>query len=343
MPELFLRTTSLSCPLVTVVIPTRKRPELVVRSARTALQQTYKNIEICVVIDGPDVATLNSLASISDSRLRVLTLSEPDGGSRTRNAGVQVARGEWIAFLDDDDEWHSEKLETQMRLACSSELAHPIISCRVNATTLEQTYVWPQRLPRRDEPLSEYLFVRSPGGTGLCITSTLLARRELLLKMPFAENLRRHQEWDWLLRTESLPTVGLLYAPETLVTWHIDDSRKRISNSNTIDWEYSRSWVRDRRHLMTKRAYSAFILTYVCPMAIESHATNAWLALIREGISSGAPRVSDFVFILIGILLPLNIRRAAASRIASFRRIIHRITLRVLRRKRLSQTVPLNA
>lgn len=99
--------------LISAVIPTRDRPELLLRATRSALAQTYKNLEVVVVIDGWSAATSKALESIVDKRLRVVTLNQSVGGGAARNEGVQHAKGDWIAFLDDDDEWLPEKLVKQ--------------------------------------------------------------------------------------------------------------------------------------------------------------------------------------------------------------------------------------
>src|SRR5438270_13867984 len=100
--------------LVSAVIPTRNRPQLALRAARTALDQTHCNMEVIVVIDGPDKKTVAALRELTDKGLRVIELRNSVGGSGARNIGVQAARGEWIAFLDDDDEWLPTKIEKQV-------------------------------------------------------------------------------------------------------------------------------------------------------------------------------------------------------------------------------------
>src|ERR1700761_5560426 len=123
----------MSMPLVTAVIPTRNRPELVLRAVRSALGQTYSNLEVVVVVDGPDPATVAALEELRDPRVRTIALSRNVGGSEARNVGAREARGEWIALLDDDDEWLPEKLEKQMALAEASLFAHPVITSRLCA------------------------------------------------------------------------------------------------------------------------------------------------------------------------------------------------------------------
>ena len=86
--------------LVTAVIPTRNRPELLLRAIASVLAQNCEQIEIVVVIDGPDATTEAALRAKANGRLRVIALPESVGGSDARNIGVQNARTEWIAFLD---------------------------------------------------------------------------------------------------------------------------------------------------------------------------------------------------------------------------------------------------
>jgi len=78
-----------SCPmshtLVSVIIPTRNRPQLVLRAVRSALNQTYPHLEVIVVVDGPDPATKEALETVVDGRLRVVALDQSVGGSDARN------------------------------------------------------------------------------------------------------------------------------------------------------------------------------------------------------------------------------------------------------------------
>src|SRR5579863_7499544 len=104
-------------PIVSVVVPTRNRPELVVRAVSSALAQTLTRMEVIVVIDGPDEDTARALAEIRDDRLTVIALPSSLGGSEVRNIGAQHSRGEFIAFLDDDDEWSPNKLQRQLDMA----------------------------------------------------------------------------------------------------------------------------------------------------------------------------------------------------------------------------------
>src|SRR5689334_6912006 len=104
-------------PEVSVVIPTRGRPDWAPRAADQALSQTVRNIEVLVVVDGPDPATVDALTALDDPRLRVIELPASGGAPAARNVGVGHARADWVALLDDDDEWLPGKVATQLKLA----------------------------------------------------------------------------------------------------------------------------------------------------------------------------------------------------------------------------------
>ena len=214
----------ISEPIVSVVIPTLSRPHLVVRAVRSALAQTLDAIEVIAVVDGPDEATVQALGAIEDLRLKVKPLSRNLGPAEARNEGVEAARGRWIAFLADDDEWFPSKLDIQLCIAQQSAFQHPIISCRFIKRSETTDVVLPRRLPAPGEPMSEYLFCRTRlfGGEGLVQTSTIFTSRTLLQKCPFRQEAGRHDDIDWLLRASLChdATVQFVATCEPLAIWH---------------------------------------------------------------------------------------------------------------------------
>src|SRR5512133_2751459 len=180
-------------PDITVVIPTRGRPALVTRAVHSALAQTLRDLEVVVVVDGPDEPTVAALAGIADPRLRVVELPTSGGAPNARNTGVQAARGAWTALLDDDDEWHPHKLAIQLDLAGTAVHPLPIVISRLVNRTPRTEFVMPRRLPEPGEPLSEYFTVRRGlfHGDGFIQTSTIMAPTELLRRVPFTPDLRR--------------------------------------------------------------------------------------------------------------------------------------------------------
>lgn len=285
-------------PLVSAVIPTRNRPELVTRAVRSALGQTYPHMEVVVVIDGPDSATEASLSAIEDDRLRIVALPESVGGSQARNVGVQAAQGEWIAFLDDDDEWLAHKTEVQLLRAGASDFEFPIVASRVIARTPQTDYVWPRRLPHSGERVAEYLFCHKGlvGSRGLIQTSTIFTKRALLLLVPFKNGLKKHQDWDWVISASNTSGTGIEMCPESLACYHMEHASPAVSRVN--DWYFSLAWMRNRHQDVTRRAYAAFLLVVVAEQAKDASTTTEYLSLLSDAVKSGSARPFEILFFL---------------------------------------------
>lgn len=277
-------------PLISVVIPTINRSDLVVRAVRSAMSQTFSRIEIIVVIDGPDPNTRDALSAVGDSRVRVVELPRVAGPGEARNIGVRSARGHWVAFLDDDDEWFGNKLELQYRHAASLFMPYPVVSCRLIRRNSRGDAVLPRRRPGTAEDISEYLLCRRTlfWGESLFQTTTVLTRRELLMKLPF-RNIPFHDDLDWVIRAGSTKGVHFSFVPEPapLAVWHADDTRERLSNQ--VDWKSSAAWIREAGTLITPRAYASFLLTWVSTFAARKRDYHAFIPLLRNAFQFGKP------------------------------------------------------
>jgi glycosyltransferase involved in cell wall biosynthesis len=109
-----------SNPLVSVVIPTYNRTRQTIAAIESVLAQTYPNLEIIVVDDGSKDGSAEEIQRFirerTDGCHQIFFFSQPNqGASVARNIGISKARGEYIAFLDSDDSWDPEKLESQMQ------------------------------------------------------------------------------------------------------------------------------------------------------------------------------------------------------------------------------------
>ncbi len=276
-------------PAVSVIIPTRWRPLLVVRAVTSALAQSLRDIEVIVVIDGPDTETELALRGIHDQRLHVLSLDKNLGGSEARNAGVRAARGKWIAFLDDDDEWFPEKLSKQWAACESIDAEEVIVACQFIERTELADRVLPRRLPEVSEPFSEYMFVRHGwnSGEGFLQTSTWVVSRSLLIEAPFTPGLKRCQDLDWLLHATFRPQTKVVVLPEVLAIFHHDERAERVSR--TSDWRFLYDWATSNRRYFTPRAFAFFIATFCVPAAAkEREGWGTLLFLLWECLAKGA-------------------------------------------------------
>jgi len=196
---------------VTVVIPTRARWQLLAASALpAALSQKGLGVEVLVVDDGSPAPAPPELAGLDDRRVRVLRHERPLGVARARNAGVEAALGEWVAFLDDDDLWSPRKLRTQLDAAAQ---------CGAGFAYTAAVAVDDQRRPLLEFPLapSDGLAVRllrwnelHAGGSNVVVQTELLRRLG-----GFDEQLFQLADWDlWIRLALESPAAAV---PEPLV------------------------------------------------------------------------------------------------------------------------------
>lgn len=262
-----------------------------------------------MVVDGPDPETIGALRDVDDDRLRLIGLDEPVGGSEARNVGVRAARGEWVAFLDDDDEWAFEKVRKQIEAAAHIRARHPIISSRLLATGSDEKRILPRRLYTSGENVADYLFCRTglSYGDGMLQTSTLMTKRSLLLDVPFLKGLKQHQDWDWLLKVARQSEVEIAMLPEALTLMHVAGQGDSVSRST--DWKASLSWAKMVRPAISAKAYSFFIATECVPRARKSGAgPETQLRLFWELVRGGGVGLKQFVLFLCFALIPKGTR-----------------------------------
>lgn len=105
--------------LVSIIMPAYNCEKYVVEAIESVINQTYSNFELLVIDDGSKDSTLQIINDFAekDNRIKALQNEKNSGVSATRNRGISIAEGNWIAFLDSDDIWEEEKLEKQMNYA----------------------------------------------------------------------------------------------------------------------------------------------------------------------------------------------------------------------------------
>jgi|GEM_PF-430575 len=196
--------------LVSVIIPTRDRGELVMRAVASALAQTHAALDVVVIDDGSADDTAARLAGVADPRLRVVSHASARGVSAARNTGMAVARGDYLALLDSDDEWLPRKVERQLAFMRERGLA------------ISQTQeIW-MRGGRRVNPVAAYakpdgFFFEAAVKTCLVSPSTVIFTRALIEDVGgFDESLPACEDYDLWLRTLLRYPVGLLDAYLTI-------------------------------------------------------------------------------------------------------------------------------
>ena len=204
-PPLAMAATPSFAPLVTVVIATRNRAEMARKAIESALDQTFRDLEVVVVDDGsfPPFAETGN-----DSRVSIVRLSESQGVSAARNFGLAHARGEWVTFLDDDDELVPEMVLVSLQAATRSELPRPVAvvsGLEIVGTGGLTEFV---RLPTSLAKGSDYFLERSPKGTSFTVGNTLFVPRNVLVRIGgFDERLRSAVHSELFLRLNAVCSI----------------------------------------------------------------------------------------------------------------------------------------
>lgn len=295
--------------MISVIIPTVRRPLLVMRAVNSVLAQSITDLEVVVVIDGTDPETAHTLGAVADGRLRLVQNARPLGSAGARNVGIEAARGEWVAFLDDDDEWLRDKLELQLA-AARAEGHCVIVSCLSYVATSLKRYIWPRRVYDNASPLGEYLFDRRSWFRGdvMLQCSSLLMPRWLSRELLFGPV---HDDWDMLLRAVGEKGIKIVTVSSPLVIHHTEDGRESLGAS--FDWRKSLQWADANRLLIGPRAYAGFCLTIISPQAAKSGDYSAFFTLLYQAFCHGAPRPIQLALYLAIWLIPMRQRQKLRS------------------------------
>ena len=197
------------CPAVSIIIPVFNRRELVGRAIRSVLEQSCGDWELIAVDDASEDGTPERIAEEFGDRARLLVQERNRGVSAARNRGIEAAIGEWVAFLDSDDEWVGRKLERQM-----AEL------WRTGLEVCHTDEIWIRNGVQVNPP-DQYrkrggdLFEQALAVCCMC-PSSLLLRRNLFARLGmFDEKLPACEDYELFLRLTARQQVA--YVDEKLV------------------------------------------------------------------------------------------------------------------------------
>ena len=209
-------------PKVSVIIPTYNRAHCIERALQSVQNQTFENCEVLVCDDASTDSTRDIVRDYQerDARIRLLCLSENQGPGAARNLGMEAARGEYIAFLDSDDEWLPNKIEKQVALmeTLSEQWGVCHTGARIVRNEGAETLFRP-RPHKNGEALREFL-----AGRIHFLTPTVMIRRSIIKTVGFFdERLWRAQDAEFLFRAFRLFRLAVL--PEVSAVVHLDSTK----------------------------------------------------------------------------------------------------------------------
>jgi glycosyltransferase involved in cell wall biosynthesis len=249
-------------PLLSVVIPTRNRANLVGEAIESALSQRVGQVEVIVIDDASTDDTANVLTRDFGSRIQLLRMPHRRGAGAARNAGVRLARGELVAFLDDDDLWLPGKLDAELRVLERFPEADAVVSDSltfVQGQATEQSFFAKNGLLAATQGQvrwineCQWLWTNSQNGVAMC---SITVRRNVLDRLGdewFAEDLVSCEDWELEMRIYHL---GRVVALPQVLAWvrRIDDGVRlgRAAPGKPPTREEQMGLLRDRLKVMER-------------------------------------------------------------------------------------------
>lgn len=208
-------------PTVSVIIPTYNRAHLIGRAIQSVLNQTYQDFEIIVVDDGSTDNTDEVVKDFGDERIGYIRHKGNKGGAAARNTGIRAAKGEYIAFLDDDDEFLPNKIESLLPPLQASDDTVGLVYSKVHIIESEgKSMYFPEK------GLSGDIFEEYLAGPFFQTNSTLIKRDAIAL---FDESLPRWQDADFHLRI--LRKYHAIFVDIVSAKYYVGRTRFRITNN----------------------------------------------------------------------------------------------------------------
>ncbi len=278
---------------VTAVIPTTgTRQDQLLRALESVRLQSYPVIETVIVVDADESATsgVRALVANLDFPCPVIIdrLVGSTGPAAARNRAVELSNGEWVALLDDDDVWESNKLAKQLPWATARDLD----ACGTRSTLMTSTgtLIYPRKLLHVGDNVVDYFF-GSPSAlrpAAYIAMPSFLVRRNLLIAHPFPEQYRILEDYAWLI---SLYRCGARIAvhPETLV--RIDEMESPDRQSRRTDPRVVADWGAKILGDFPEAQANFMAIFHVRSVAVSEGWASALIAWVRACTRWPPPRL----------------------------------------------------
>ena len=203
--------------LVSVIIPYFKKKNFIKKTINSIKNQTYKNLEIIIIYDDEDQSDLKFIKKLknADDRIKIIDNKKSFGAGRSRNIGINMSKGKFIAFLDADDLWKKNKIELQLKYMIRNNL-------EISHTNYEILNPQKKNLKiMKAKVIDNYKNLLFSCDIGL---STVMLRKKLISKNCQFPNLKTKEDFVlWLMILKKNVKIGSL--DKNLTTW------RKLNNS----------------------------------------------------------------------------------------------------------------
>lgn len=216
--------------MISVIIPAYNRAHTISIAIQSVLNQSYQDFEIIVVDDASTDGIEKLIKNGTDPRIKYVSHSKNRGAAAARNTGIKAAQGEYIAFLDSDDEWSKQKLELQLEFL-NNQAKEVLVTCTGYILNLLDDGKQKLRDLKHHQDINQSILFDcdiSPG-------STMLVKKRVFNEVGyFDEELKRLEDWDWLLRYRSIGKIALLHQLLAII------NNKRGREGTALEYSISR-------------------------------------------------------------------------------------------------------
>ena len=294
-------------PLVSVIIPTHNRAGFLAGAVNSVLAQSFNDLEIVVVDDcsGDDTPAL--MESFRRPGIRYLRHDRQRGGAAARNTGIHHSTGEYVAFLDDDDEWYPEKLDRQVSTLLASPADVGGIYTGYFIVDRSDNQIRGQMVPTERGDLYETLLA------GNCIgsTSSMLLRRSCFDKVGiFDERLPSFQDYDLWLRIARKYQFECIRQPLLKYFVHGD---KIWTNAEALSQGLDLMLKKYGHAVSFRKKWSAYYLTLGVQYC-EANRFGAGRKALVQAARLNPLAVEPYVYLGLAMLGGENFRRARQAR-----------------------------
>ncbi len=282
--------------MVSIIIPTYNRANLIAESIHSVLQQTYTDFELLIIDDGSDDNTEEIITSLKDDRIKYFKKPHSGHTSILKNFALSIAKGELIGFNDSDDVWKKDKLLQQVELMHANSSAG---FCMSDVTTFRNDIVLiPRSYQLQNTIVCENIFTKLKNGKMLVYNPTLLIRRECFDKVGLFNEKMLSGDYQFNMRLSYFYKAAIIY--DTLVLRRAHDSNM----SELMPFENYAEYIETYDYLYQHKMVSLFD---VCKAK-----SNAFLKIGKIYSSRGNKRkaISNyFKSLKYGIPVPLHFFR----------------------------------
>ncbi|CAM1370227.1 putative Glycosyltransferase [Tenacibaculum litoreum] len=210
--------------LISVIVPTHNRDNLLGRALGSIKNQTYKNFEVLVVDDIGNESTKELVDSFADGRFQYIHNEEHQGATYSRNLGIKKSRGNYIVFLDDDDEWYEKKLELQLeKFYSDKEIGLVYGKLKIEISSLNIDYITAPSI--KGNIYKDLIIENYVGGTIIPMINLNLVSKE---ECYFDTKFPAREEYDLWIRLSRKHKVD--FVDDVLAVAYNDFDEKRISS-----------------------------------------------------------------------------------------------------------------